>query len=271
MASIEFINKRIQGKKAEIIKLEKKLERIMKAQASNWTDNPYFYSERDIKWTTRDIEEARQALAKYEAELIVETEKGASRNVKAIVDFLEGWKNRVREYYRIGLEEYYTTRETLKRMYKAVQACRWGTPEYEMAEAEYKKAWAEFKQKCNGYYEDVEEVNRLGKKVIRQRKVKDGELEYLKPYNEESTLEEAMKKLEKELTEEANRKYDFIIERVNAICGKIIDANGLTIGAKGDLNGIIKGERGNAKVQTIGAGGYNIQCYHFRTLIHEAK
>ena len=70
---------------------------------------------------------------------------------------------------------------------------------------------------------------------------------------------------------EADRKYDFIIERTNAIVGKITDAAGLTIGAKDDLNGFIIGDKGTAKVTTIGAGGYNIQCYHFRTLIREAK
>ena len=77
-------------------------------------------------------------------------------------------------------------------------------------------------------------------------------------------------KLAKDLTQEANRKYDFIIERTNYIVGEITDAAALQVGAKGDLNGFIDGTRGRAKVQTIGAGGYNIQCFHFRTLIHKA-
>ena len=102
-------------------------------------------------------------------------------------------------------------------------------------------------------------------------KVKDGEYECLKPYSDAKNIEFAMAKLNKDLDDEANRKYDFIIERTNAIVGKITDASALKVGAKGDLNGYIKGENGKAKVQTIGAGGYNIQCFHFRTLIHEAR
>lgn len=78
-------------------------------------------------------------------------------------------------------------------------------------------------------------------------------------------------KLQKVLDQEANNKYDFIVERTNSIVGQITDASGLSVGNKGDLNGIIVGTRGNASVQTIGAGGYNIQCYHFRTLIHPVK
>ena len=64
--------------------------------------------------------------------------------------------------------------------------------------------------------------------------------------------------------------YDDIIERTNRITGTITDATQLEVGAKGELNGYIIGERGTAKVSTIGAGGYNIQCFHFRTVIHEA-
>ena len=87
-------------------------------------------------------------------------------------------------------------------------------------------------------------------------------------FDNERSLEAAMQQLEKDLNEEANRKYDFIIERTNAIVGEITDASGLSIGSKQDLNGFIVGTRGTAKVQTIGAGGYNIQCFHFRTLIN---
>lgn len=36
------------------------------------------------------------------------------------------------------------------------------------------------------------------------------------------------------------------------------------------INGIFKGEKGSAKVQTVFAGGYNIQCLHMRTLVHDA-
>ena len=97
MASIEFITKRIEGKQKEISKLEKKLARIIKAQESNWENNPYYYTENDLKWATKDLETAKKALAKYQADLITETEKDNSRDVEAIINFLEGWKNRMRE------------------------------------------------------------------------------------------------------------------------------------------------------------------------------
>lgn len=62
MASIDFIQKRIAGKEKEINRLEKKLARIRKAEASGWEDNPYYYSEHDPLWAQRDLEAARQGL-----------------------------------------------------------------------------------------------------------------------------------------------------------------------------------------------------------------
>lgn len=82
-----------------------------------------------------------------------------------------------------------------------------------------------------------------------------------------SSIEESESKLLKDLKAEANAKYDDIIERTNKIVGEITDASELRINAKGNLDGIISGTRGKASVTTIEAGGYNIQCYHFRTLI----
>lgn len=63
--------------------------------------------------------------------------------------------------------------------------------------------------------------------------------------------------------------YLLNIERTNEIVGEITDASYLSVNQKGNLDGFILGSRGSAQVSTIDAGGYNIQCYHFRTLIHK--
>lgn len=77
--------------------------------------------------------------------------------------------------------------------------------------------------------------------------------------------------LEKTMEEEKRAKLLDLIGRIMSTVGTITDAAALYIGPEGDINGIIVGTEGKAKIQTIGAGGYNIQCFHFRTLIHEIK
>lgn len=62
-------------------------------------------------------------------------------------------------------------------------------------------------------------------------------------------------------------KYIDLVEKVKAVCGKITDSSLMWVGEKGELNGYIDGDKGRAKVQTFGAGGYNIQRYHFRTRV----
>lgn len=269
MASIDFIKKRIAGKEKELEKLEKKLGRIRAAQASGWTKNPYYYSEHDLKWTLRDIEEAKQALDNYRAELTTAQEKAASRNVPAILDFLDRWKKHCTEWYRADLTDYFAEMKHVRELYRAYESLSWGSPEREEKKDEYETARRSLWNKCHGYYEKQQGTLR-GRTVTVEVKVKEGEYEHLARYTREDNLEAAMQKVVRELNEEANRKYDFIIERTNAIVGQITDATGLSAGAKDDLNGYIIGTNGRAKVQTIGAGGYNIQCFHFRTLINKA-
>ena len=270
MATVEFIQKRIAGKERELEKLTKKLERIRKVEAQGWQDpNPYYYHESDLKYTLRDIEEVKKALESYRSQLVTEREKAASRNVPVIVEFLNGWRDRVLEFYFEKFKEYYDEKEKVFELYSKVEDSFY-YDKNSPARLAYDEARAIFYNKCHGYYERRDFINKWGKPDHKNVKVKDGEYECLIPYIHERTLDEAIAKFKKDLDKEWARKYDFIIERTNAIVGQITDASDLRIGAKHDLNGHIIGTKGTAKVQTIDAGGYNIQCYHFRTLINKA-
>ena len=176
MASIEFIKKRIDGKNKEIAKLEKKLERIRKVEASGWDDdkNPYYYSESDLKWTIRDLEEAKEALAKWEADLATAMEKAASRNVQAIIQFLEMWKERCFKFYHDGLTEYYKEKEEVWRLGRECEELSWGSPEYNEAKEKHDAAYKAFYQKKTGYFEEWEK-ERGGRMYRGRTKVKEGE------------------------------------------------------------------------------------------------
>ena len=61
-----------------------------------------------------------------------------------------------------------------------------------------------------------------------------------------------------------------LAQRIGEKVGRIADATGLHI-QNGEIAGVIYGENGSATIQTIGAGGHNIQRFHFRTLVHELE
>jgi hypothetical protein len=68
---------------------------------------------------------------------------------------------------------------------------------------------------------------------------------------------------------ETNRveMLQLLAARALSKCGRLTDATGLVIGDNGEINGRIIGEKGAATITTIGAGGYNIQCFHYRVLV----
>jgi len=62
-----------------------------------------------------------------------------------------------------------------------------------------------------------------------------------------------------------------LIDRVITKCGQIINTDGLYLNRDNSgytiINGTITGTSGTAKIESIGAGGYNIQRYHIRVLV----
>ena len=243
MATISFLTKRIEGKQAALKKLNAKLDRIRKAEASNWEDNnPYMYSESDLRSCLIDIKDAERAIEKYQSELAVEQAKANNRTIPELLEFLERWQQESLNFYITKFEHYLLDKE----------ACA---------------------DKLNSYpinFVDMDERNRNIEIRDQIRTAFQNRWRFIFPYvcikNGQKCLDE--NKLKYDLKNEADRKYDYIIARTTKIVGTVTDASDLHIGIDGELNGLIKGTDGNARVTTIGAGGYNIQRFHFRTLIH---
>lgn len=77
--------------------------------------------------------------------------------------------------------------------------------------------------------------------------------------------------LDKMLSDEVrSKRLDLYYRCVNAV-GVLTDVSGLAVGDNGSLNGHVIGEQGKANVETIYAGGYNIQCLHYRVLVKPVR
>ena len=86
------------------------------------------------------------------------------------------------------------------------------------------------------------------------------------PYLSEEQVHELNVKSAKDLVQN-------LYERVCHIVGFFEDASGLQVSRNNagfaEINGIVKGNGKIAKVQSVGAGGWNIQRFHIRVLVHE--
>ena len=154
MASKEFLENRVDGARKLVEKYEKKLQRILKAEATNWEVNPYYYDEREKARTIKDIEEAKKRLQEYEEKLAIEIEKANSRNVQVIIDFLENWKIRMRECYKNALPKWLEAREKYVNAERAMCDCPYHDKErYSKLYSEYRKAKAEYNQNWKWFYE----------------------------------------------------------------------------------------------------------------------
>ena len=79
-------------------------------------------------------------------------------------------------------------------------------------------------------------------------------------------------KMRKDVERNVNDMLLNLIDRVEQKCGNIISTDRLFLNNGNSMEGIaingwIEGDKGEAEVESIFAGGYNIQCLHVRVLV----
>ena len=93
-------------------------------------------------------------------------------------------------------------------------------------------------------------------------------------------IENGEKGFNKWLDDYMNDRYNELVDKVTKYTGEITNVSDLHIGRDGTLNGVVEGQSGKARIETIGAGGYNTdiivnskhgQCYHYRVIVKPLK
>ncbi|PEA25907.1 hypothetical protein CN984_12565 [Bacillus cereus] len=235
----------------------------------------------DIKGATKKLGEAEHVLNNWKEKLSLEIEKNRFLEgddiPQVIKDFLEQWKQKAYEWHIKRYNDYLELKEELHKKEREARIECINT---------YKDAYERYLDE-NGEAKDLSDhtLANVYPRSIMNTFLEERELDWksiqsrLNSFAGKTILYMAsiydeskrLAWLEKALEQEKKSKMLDLINRINAVTGSIIDAEDLRISEVGNLNGIITGEKANAKVETIGAGGWNIQCFHYRTLVNEIK
>lgn len=232
------------------------------------------WKEDDIKGATRKLEDAKRILEnwKIKLNLEIENERFLAGNAPEVIKiFLEEWKQKSFDWHVKRFDAY---KALVKQLNKEETA----------AQIEYIKQAPEYLKYVDENGEIIEELERIVRRPSRDmnRFMQEKRLTYRQiqkrlaefagstvlAMNDIRDKKKRLAYLENRLEKEKKAKMLDLIQRINQVVGSMTDASYLEISPKGNLDGYVLGENGKAKIETIGAGGYNIQCFHFRTLVH---
>lgn len=226
----------------------------------------------DIRSVTKKIQDMDERIEKLKADLrSAEAQQAFMDNEipDVIKEFFEAWKqdsisffsNRYDEYHefvqQLRTEEYAARREAVKTLpvYSKYADRIQSMSDYDFLNVYPRQPMESYLKERSLDYNSISERKRsfAGPVVTAMCRYND-------PIQRQQHLEADMER------EMRSRMLD-LAQRIGEHVGKITDAQGLHI-QNGEIAGVIYGEKGSASIQTIGAGGYNIQRFHFRTLVH---
>ena len=234
----------------------------------------------DIKGATEKLREAERVAEgwriKYQRE--VEKEQQIATLVPPIIrQFLENWKEEAIVWQHEVCNQYLLERSQLRKqqmvaMYEIIDTY----PDFER--------YKEWLNRDFGSGDMNTLINAHPRKLMRevlesksltdeqigrhlQKKYGNTTIKFAREYSGE----ERTAVIRKFYEEDTKAKILDLMNRISAVVGEIVDASGLRIGLTGGIEGLIRGTIGVARIETIGAGGYNIQCFHYRTLVHKVQ
>lgn len=230
----------------------------------------------DIKTAEKKLEDAENVLNNWIEKLNKEEANQQYINneiPQVIIDFLNEWKEHCKEFVLSMTKDY---RQDKIELDDTINTYYWeyiidNKDKFDYLFSNYNNVETYNSNVNYRYYvssfKDVREVEDKYKiKELKNdfnNKYKNSFVQFYISHNEDENA------LDKELEKEKNNKLLDLMNRITSITGVIANATDLTISSSGDINGVIEGEKGNCIVNTIGAGGYNIQCFHYRVLVRK--
>jgi len=166
------------------------------------------------------------------------------KGLEPLEELLSRWKESEIKHYKPLKEEY----EKTVNQYK-----------------EYQKLYGEKVNRNTWTPEAIQLHNKLygTNQYWDERKLKGYERKLIQCY----TMDEIIKDIDKEM----EIQYQAFIKKVEAKGGKIVEVIRCSWNGKGNIDGLIKCDKNTVSIDTIIAGGYNIQRLHYRTLINVWK
>lgn len=198
----------------------------------------------------RDLAEQKVTLEKYKTQLAKLEDFNNMEKIPAIWEFLQEWRKEAYEFFIENVQLYAQLRKEEQQKWEEHK----NSKKYKKDVGQYEDKWS---WKNHLYYKWKEDyysqIAPLTKDI----------------YQYGGKWDDA--KLNKTLDKDVQFKYEDFVRRITEKAGTIQDAAGLHIGNNGIINGCVIGDKHTVKVETITAGGYNIQRLHYRVLVNITK
>lgn len=230
--TLQELNTRIEKKKNDIEKRKKLIEKAEAKKAKLIDKWEIETAESDLKYSKYKLNDLECTLTNLLKQKEKEEIKQAVEKIPAIEELLNQWAESAREHIK-------------------------------QVEADYKQIRTELNnyiKKFNGMYHlyrNDEKYIELNNKFNTFNQLNAGWLN--------------IPDIDKFIKNQIDARRQNLMAQCEKHIGTITDATRLYFGYNDGINGIITGTKGKASVTTIYAGGYNIQCLHYRVLVKPIK